>query len=155
MSNLIITIMCISLAVIVSTMGAMYVNTDVFKAKEYKHYAESGFVNLKVLYDMNVSYRKERPSVADWKNELNSISTKIQVPDSFKNGFDWSYGKLAGTRRYYFCFSGDYLEAAKEGFAGLRDGMDSEFILNSTCGATVNNFAMTSGSLAVTYWLQN
>ena len=160
MSNLIITMIAIALAVVVATMGGMYVNPGIFKSKEYKHQVESGFLRLKVAYDLHISYKGVRPSVPvdaldeTWKTQLNGLGERLQVPKAIQGGFDWSYNKPAGSNRYYFCLSGTYNKPALRGFNNALDDMKNSYVnINTTCGATTDDDTITSGSVAITYWL--
>lgn len=166
MSNLIITILAIALAGVASVMGGMYVNTNVFKTKNYKHSAETGFLKLKVAHDMYLSYRGERPTtgdvspadgVPDWKAQLNSLRDGETVPRPLKGGHDWSYN-IVGSR-YNFCLTGSYDEGVYDGFvAAAKDIQKADvFVTNgNSCSATTNAteaVIATDGTISMVYWL--
>ena len=157
MTNLVITIICIALAVVVASMGAIYVNPAVFKAKEYRHEIEAGFAKLKVGYDLYLMYNGEKSDpTGAWQDQLNSVRGPAiggnTVPSSVQGGFDWSYNNVGN--RYYFCISGDYNKSAMMGFVRAQSNIKSDYIyINSACAATTDNTSITTGTIAMTCWL--
>jgi len=163
MSNLIITIIAISLAVVVATMGANYINTDIVRSKEYQHEAEAGFLKLKVAYDLYLMYNQSKLDTAsDLANQVNSVRgpslTGDMMPKKIKNNFDWSYGNSGSD--YYFCLLGSYNKTAMMGFKKMNNfekekavGQDYMMYINNACGANTDDLTINTGPLAVTYWI--
>jgi hypothetical protein len=152
MSNLIITIISITLAVVLGIMGSSYISQASFKSKEYRYATESGLTKLKVMYDIYLNYKECKPEVDGWQEAFKEFSDSRNLPIVDRGNFAWSFNKSGN--EYYFCLSGDYNNAAMIGFKRAKSDLGTEkLVISNVCGATVENTSINSGTLAITYWM--